>query len=201
MNRLRIFLIMCLLITGLVGTHAQINWGVKAGLNVSNVTDFDTDYRAGFNGGIVGQYMFGDALGLETGLYYSMQGYKMEIFSIQGKKESDETVTASYLKLPVQAIYKFKVGQNLYLYPAAGLYFAYGIGGSDMNIVDYQGNKIEDSDYFDFAKRFDMGLAVGANLQFEKFLIGVGYDYGLLKVFKKDTHNSNVMVNVGYFFN
>lgn len=207
MKKLKTILILSLLTIGMVSVNAQenvqeiaqgIRWGVKGGLNVSNVTDLDADYRAGFNVGVMGQYMISPALGVEAGLFYSMQGYKKDILAVQ-KELVSKTMTASYLKLPIQAIYKFNVGQNLYLYPAAGLYFAYGMGGSSTDRVDAAGVVRKDG-YFDDAQRFDMGLALGLNVQFERYIIGIGYDYGFLKVIHSGSHNSNVMVNVGYLF-
>lgn len=188
MKNLRTVLVLCLLTLGVVAANAQINWGVKAGLNVSSLEGKNSDYadyKAGFNAGVFGQYMITDAFGLESGLFYSMKGYKTDIVPLADG--SSKTYNASYLQLPIQAIYKFEVGQNLYLYPAAGIYLAYGLGGTDK--------------YFDSAKEFDLGLDVGVNLQFEKIIIGVGYERGFLKAFEiGKTYNSNVMVNVGYLF-
>ena len=57
-----------------------------------------------------------------------------------------------------------------------------------------------------FINRFDAGATLGVNLQFNKFVIGLGYDYGFLKINKesyddeKDTFNGNIRVSVGYIF-
>lgn len=185
MKSLRTLLVVFVLSLGFVSANAQgFNWGVKAGLNVSSLTSSDIyDYRAGFHGGLIGQYMFSgsEGFGIESGLQYSLLGAKAKILNIS------ETLAASYLQLPIQAIYKFNVGQDLYLYPAAGIYLGYGIGGTD--------------DYFDVAENFDLGLKVGLNLQYDRFLIGAGYEYGFTKVYKNlDPKNSNVSVSVGYLF-
>lgn len=184
MNKLKTLLVVCLLSLGFVGASAQgLNWGVKAGLNVSSISEDGADFKAGFNAGVIGQYMFSGAegFGIEAGLQYSMLGYKFDILN------ESETLNASYLQLPIQALYKMNAGPGLYLYPSAGIYLGYGIGGSH--------------DYFDAAEAFDFGVKIGFNLQFEKILIGVGYDQGLTKVFDGgDGKNQNIAVSFGYLF-
>lgn len=185
MKKIRILLVVSLLTLGALGVSAQgLNFGVRAGLNVSSITDTDdAKYKPGFNAGVFGQYMFSgvEGFGLEAGLQYSMLGYKYDSSIL------DKTISASYIQLPIQALYKFSVGQNLYLYPSAGVYLGYGVGGTD--------------DYFDGAEEFDFGLKGGVNLQFEKIIIGVGYEYGLTSIVKDfDPKNSNVVVSFGYLF-
>jgi len=202
MKNLKAILVVCLLSLGLVSANAQgLRWGAKAGLNVSTVTDVnDGEYKAGFNVGVIGQYMFSgnEGFGLEAGLQYSMLGYKVKSGEALGIKYDGKTFHASYIQLPIQALYKFGVGQNLYLYPSLGVYLGYGIGGTNFLETVEAGSKTK---YFDVCEEFDFGLKVGLNLQFESILIGVGYDYGLTKVVKDtDAKNSNISVSVGYLF-
>lgn len=181
MKSLKAILVVCLLSLGFISANAQgINWGVKAGLNVSSLASYDdAEYKPGFNVGVFGQYMFSgvEGFGVEAGLQYSMLGFKNDV--------ADKTINASYIQLPIQALYKFSVGQNLYLYPSLGIYLGYGVGGTN--------------DYFDVAENFDFGFKVGVNLQFQNYLIGVGYDRGITEVFN-DTKNQNFGVSVGYLF-
>lgn len=194
MKNLRTLLVVCLLSLGFVAANAQsLNWGVKAGLNVSTLSsNDDAKFKPGFNIGVLGQYMFSgsEGFGVEAGLQYSMLGSKNEydlhdISGVIGKAE--ETLNASYLQLPIQAIYKMNAGPGLYLYPSAGIYLGYGLGGTH--------------DYFDGAEEFDFGVRIGLNLQFERYLIGLGYEQGLTDIFDGgDGKNSNINLSVGYLF-
>ena len=161
-----------------VSISAQSNFGIRAGLNTSSYNGVDGfDYKPGFNVGVAAQFALAPSMGIESGLYFSSLGAKL----------GDESVNAYYLQLPVAYYYKFNVGLDLDLYPSAGIYLGYGLTGDD--------------DYFDYAEKFDMGATVGLTLQYSKFTIGLGYDYGFLKVFDGgDATNSNIKVSVGYFF-
>ncbi|MDR0541649.1 MAG: PorT family protein [Dysgonamonadaceae bacterium] len=195
-----------------------LNLGVRAGFNASNITGFpkidlgdlakaSNNYKPGFQVGVVAQYMTTASFGFETGLYYSMLGtdYKVTAGSVVSEKI---TMNPSYLQLPITALYKFNVGTDLDLYPQAGVYLGYGLGGKikDGNeSVNFFG-KINDEEE-EIANRFDAGLTLGLNLQYSKFVIGLGYDLGLLKINKEalgegfnDLNNRNIKVTLGYFF-
>ncbi|MDL2223314.1 porin family protein [Bacteroidales bacterium OttesenSCG-928-M11] len=185
MKKLKTLLVVCLLSLGFVAASAQnLNWGVKAGLNVSSLTSLDdAKFKPGFNVGVLGQYMFAgsEGFGVEAGLQYSMLGFKYEMFG------ESETLNASYLQLPIQALYKINAGPGLSLYPSAGIYLGYGLGGTH--------------DYFDGAEEFDFGVKIGFNVQFEKIIIGLAYEQGLTDVPEYgDGKNSNIALSVGYLF-
>jgi len=158
------------------------------------------------------QYMVTENFGLESGLYYSTLGVNTNYKDSYDNTETDVKVSPSYLQLPITALYKFKVGEGLSLYPSAGLYLGYGIAGKikseTTGAYSYSGSsdffgKDEDGD--EWSNRFDAGATVGLNLQFNKFIIGLGYDYGFLKINKESYDdgnmlNGNIKVSVGYIF-
>lgn len=198
MKSLRKVLVVAVLAIGTMGVSAQTStWGVKAGLNLSSVEGLsNAKYSPGFNVGVVGQFMFVAGFGLETGLNYSMLSNKVEAgessgISPQSLIKDDGTYHSSYIQVPVRLMYKFNTSPSLttplYVYPSVGMYVGYGLGGSDS--------------YFDAFERFDLGLDLGLNVQYDHFTIGLGWQRGLLKVWEnQDAFNSNVMLNVGYLF-
>jgi hypothetical protein len=141
---------MAVAIAGLATANAQLNFGVKAGLNLSNYTgiekpeglpstvEWSNPYKPGFHVGAFAQYMLTKELGLEAGLYYSMLGAKQK-FHIE---QSGQYLTAtgstnpSYLQIPVSVLYKFDLGLGLKLYPQVGLYAGYGIAGKGTADID-----------------------------------------------------------------
>jgi opacity protein-like surface antigen len=209
-----------------VVANAQLNlkWGVKAGLNLSSISNFATDdeddkMKAGFHVGAFGQYMFTEQLGVEAGLYYSLLGAKSEFSESDDdySSESKTTANASYLQLPITAFYKFNINKNLSIYPSVGLYLGYGIGGkvkteySDValdDIDDSESGSYKDDFFIDEDgikhNKFDFGLTFGLNLQYGHFIGGVGYDLGLTKIndytLDKDLKNRNFKISVGYVF-
>ncbi len=141
--------------------------------------------------------------------------------------DAKSTVSASYIQLPVSFLYKFNVGPGLSLYPSIGLYMGLGVGGNvkesgSIEFPDYptfnkyidskvdlfgKGDKDGDGNYTGYeANRFDAGLTFGLNLEYNKIVLGVGYDLGLTKLNNEsdsgvdDMHNRNLKVSVGYFF-
>jgi hypothetical protein len=224
----KVILIMLVAVLGAITVNAQLNFGIKAGFNASTIINAnqsieDSDfysYKPGFNIGVAAQYLLSPQFGIESGLYYSTLGIKGSS-SIEtdlpflGKHKVEETQTASpsYLQLPISVFYKFEVGTGLSLYPDAGIYLGYGLGGKAKSETKVDGKKVDESsvesDYFgDKTNKFDLGLTFGLNLQYDKFVIGLGYDLGLTKLNKdkfeykdaKDLKNGNIKVSVGYFF-
>ncbi|MDR2683630.1 MAG: PorT family protein [Dysgonamonadaceae bacterium] len=195
------FLVLSIALASVATVNAQVlTWGVKAGFNTSTISNggipgaTSNPYKPGFQLGGVAQYMLTPQFGLESGLYFSQIGNKSEIASIT------QTSNPSYLQLPVTALYKFNVGTDLYLYPQAGLYLGYGLGGK------YKTTVSTEKFFGTGTNRFDAGLTCGLNLQYTNYVIGLGYDLGLLKINKhsvsgvKDQKNANIKVTLGYFF-
>ena len=190
-----------------ISASAQFNVGVKAGFNASTIANIDdSKYRPGFHVGLMAQYMVTENFGLESGLYYTTLGVNVEYTDLVEAK-----MNPSYLQLPITALYKFQVGEGLSLYPSAGLYLGYGLSGKYKFISKLVPSESEEFDFFgkedgeEWSNRFDAGATVGLNLQFNKFIIGLGYDYGFLKINKEsgddgNLFNGNIKVSVGYIF-
>jgi hypothetical protein len=204
-------------------------WGVKAGVNASNITNLPqmaaetpigmakTAGRntPGFHVGVTAQYFFTRQFGLEGGLFYTRVGAKQEMkVSTNDYFLSFRTSrTPAYLQLPITAFYRFDAGSGFFLYPQAGFYLGCGTGGKvrttlKTNMTDLDrlppGLSTTDAGYFgDNNRRFDAGLSFGLNLQYHHALIGVGYDLGLATVNSTgaDNHrNTNLKVSLGYMF-
>jgi hypothetical protein len=230
----KVILVMFVAFLGVLTMSAQVNFGVKASFNASNITgiedpgegvDFTNNYKPGFSLGVTAQYMLTQQAGIETGLYYSLLGCKSEakVSALGYYYKETQSVNPSYLQLPISFLYKFEIGQDLYLYPSAGIYLGYGIAGkakvegaTNLSVGElpdgFDLGTLED-DFFgkgnrgeEVTNRFDFGIGLGVNLQYSKFVIGLGYDLGLTKINKesisgeKDAKNVNFKVSLGYFF-
>jgi hypothetical protein len=197
MKNLRKILFVALFVALAVNASAQLNFGIKAGVNASGFSggNFDLNYKAGYSIGFMAHVSVPIiGIGVESGLYYSTLG----------AKKDNVSMNPSYLQLPILLTYRVGVGSLLSLYPSAGVYFGYGLGGStkfgDVKNDFFQKN----------SDKLDTGISVGLNLQVTKIVLGIGYDYGLKSfsvsdpqlaaVSPKNIHNSNAKVTVAYIF-
>ena len=183
--------------------NAQVKFGVKAGLNFSNVSftgdeeGLDTKMKIGFNVGGVVNYTISESFDLQSGLSLTTKGFKSEFSYSQDngyKYESKNTFSLTYLEIPINAIYKI---EKLQIY--AGPYLAFGLAGkmkSEWSEIDgadsYSGNdeyklkpKSSGYDYDSLGdeeaafRGFDYGLNFGIGYELGPVLVNAGYSLGL----------------------
>lgn len=178
---------------------SPFSWKVEAGINYSNSTektdpldkkcpivpriDLGVDYR-------LTDYFY-----LQSGITYSMKGLKSEGKGEMGGVAVDGSVKLwqHVLQIPVFAVYKMDVSQNVRLGLGAGPYFAYGFAGKTKaeGVVGGQAFSKE-SDTFGkdkLLKRFDFGLGFKLSSEINKhYLIGLSYELGLT-----DIGNMNIL--------
>lgn len=112
---------------------AQVQFGVRAGVNFSNAvvkfsdgSKMPTNLLTGFHAGVTADLPVGDEFSVSPGLLFTTKGYQY--------KESSDGVTGTlnqhpyYLELPVHFMFKPELGNGRLLL-GVGPYLAYGIGG------------------------------------------------------------------------
>ncbi len=183
-----------------INTYAQdkpVTFGVKAGVNLSNVSgEGDSgDAKIGFNAGVTLDYGFTPDVYLLTGLQLTTKGFKV--------KDIDFTSNLMYLQLPVHIGYKLTVAEATKIVFHAGPYAAYGIGGKTKITAGEdkgEGDSFQDGAY----KKFDFGVGLGVGAEFGKIGVDLGYDFGLANI--NDTNvdgkikNKNAYLTLGYKF-
>lgn len=172
-------------------------FGVKAGLNLSNVGGdiSESDAKIGFNVGVTLDYSFTPEFYLLTGLELTTKGFKVDLV--------DATSNLMYLQLPVHVGYKLPVAETTKIVFHAGPYVAYGIGGKTKATNTEYGKISANSFSTGGYKEFDFGLGLGVGAEFGKFGVGLGYDFGLINVVDMDgvsVRNMNGYLTVGYKF-
>jgi hypothetical protein len=175
-------------------------FGVKAGLNLSNITGDIENNKAiiGFRAGVSVDYAFLQDLYLLTGLNYSKQGTKLGEIGGEPVK-----LNLSYLQLPVHIGYKLEVAEGSRLVFHAGPYAGYAVGGNwKVGSASIGAFSAEAESELGKLKRFDFGLGLGAGVEFGKFGVDLGWDFGLAKVNDSNgsTKNANAYLAVGYKF-
>ncbi len=81
-------------------SYAQMQLGVKAGLNLANLSGDDiedTDARTGFAGGVFFMYQFSEMFAIQPEVYYTMKGAtQKDVFP-----GVDATIKGDYFEIPV----------------------------------------------------------------------------------------------------
>jgi hypothetical protein len=177
--------------------------GITAGLNVSNTTLFsDNSFKAGFQAGVVSDFSITEKFSIIPELLFSQRGYKnknIHLVDIQGNFTGETvTETFNYLQLPINAAYKFNVGNDSKIIVFAGPYLGYALSAN----VNGASIAIGSNGYL---KRFDFGMNAGVGYQYEKIFVKLQYNPGLINLINPkgdiSMKNMNIAITAGYFFN
>lgn len=203
------FIVAMLAVT--VSTNAQLNLGVKGGVNMSNMYDdelTDKYVKIGFNVGLLLDYEITYNSAIQSGLFFTTKGYQFKKEMIGSLLQNEATCNPMYLQIPVHFAYKITVTPGMRVMLHAGPYAAYGVGGKSklkhqLTVFDevvsssvnlFSGNRF---------KAFDAGLGLGVGAEFGSFLVDLGWDLGLVDVLKSDnvkSKNQNAYLSVGFKF-
>lgn len=198
-----------------ISADAQVQFGVRGGLNVSRESDqiitavienggteeinFSNDmkWRAGVNVGGFVNIPESDMFDLEIGLSYSMLGYNDKIIEIDGRgeKKLDHNVTSHYLTIPVaEKFYPTGKGFYLELGPQLGILLSKKatVGGGDSY-----------TPFKDDNRTLDFGILGGVGYVFPSgMFLNARYIHGLTETCKvfSGGKNRNLQLSLGYLF-
>lgn len=172
------------------GIFKRLEFGVKAGGNVTNFTNaaFPTDPLYGFHAGVTMAFKITDRILIQEDILFSSQGAK-----IQGGQLGNQNLKLSYISVPFLLKY----------HAASGLFIE---AGPQFSIK--AGEKIADWNKNDFAKKTDLAATGGIGYQ-SPLGIGVSarYVYGLSKVgdfsvsgVNNDFKNNAIQASIFYVF-
>jgi hypothetical protein len=194
-------------------TFSQIKFGVTAGLNVSNFSyseDEKSDFKAGFQVGVLADYAITENFSIIPELSFSQRGCKIEEeYENSGvTNKVKESVTLNYLQLPINAAYKFDLGLGSKLLIFAGPYLGYALSGTDKFETDIAGISTSASEKINFGskeeeiKAFDFGITGGVGYQYANIFFKLQYNLGLgnLSNSEGSVKNTNIGVTAGYLF-
>ena len=182
-----ILVVACVLLIQFVSAQS---YGVKGGLNVANMSfssngmNYSPKSIIGIQFGPVADYQLKESLYLNTGLLYSLKGFKI--------KSQGETITNkfNYLEIPINVAYKFTLTETSKFFIQAGPYMAYALSA--------KGKKDDVSVDIDFkddgVTRFDYGFGFGGGLEFNSFVTSLNYQLGFANIFNDDSYDSDIKV-------
>lgn len=202
MKNLFSLLVLALVLTMTAESFAQ-RFGVKGGLNLSNmlIKDDDKTYsddfkmKPGIHIGVTAEFPMTEMLSFETGLLLSTKGFKLSREGYEGK------MSLNYLDIPLTGKASFDI-ESVKVYGVFGPYVGIGISGKSKFENTYEGETEIDDDIVvwgsdkeesDF-KRLDFGLTVGAGVELNAIQIGTSYNMGLANI-SPDTEDGRTNKN------
>lgn len=163
----KILTVTLLFISSFAFAQNNLHFGLKAGINVSNLTSTDfEDAKAkslvGFNGGVYLNYTSGK-FGIQPEIVVSTQGAKID--SVSGKSTQWRL---TYINVPVMAQFRSNMGLYAEIGPQVGFKINEDIGGRTID---------------DFINNLDFSAAIGLGFRGKSgFGIGARYNVGISKI-------------------
>lgn len=190
---------------------AQITWNAKGGIGVAScIAGSNTDTRLH----LVGKVGFGlekpltSNLSLMPSLEIAWKGGKNKLNT--NGYESDESLNIFYAQIPVVLAYRINLNDRWNMVFKGGPYVAFAIIGKDEQNFTYNGKKYSGSlDIFDkdemggeAAKRFDVGIDIGIDFEYHRYVVGLEYELGFISMAPngKSLKNQAGYITIGYKF-
>lgn len=162
-------LILFLTLTSL--SFAQMQLGVKGGLNIANVGGSDADYlvdedveinldsRTGFEGGLFFMYQFNKMFAIQPEAYYTMKG------ATYSEDQGELCLSLDYIEVPV--LFKLLIPiQGSNVRPTVFVGPSVGFNTTAKVTIDYNGDTILDLDLKDETTSTEFCLVFGGGIGF-----------------------------------
>ena len=199
----------------LLGTQAFAQMSVNAGYLNSTQSFKDSNTKSinsnGAYAGVSFNVPVAGAFGIAPGIYYSMITNKSEasgrIPFLDIPISGASTFMEHAINVPVYFNYGMDLARDTNVFVYAGPTLQYGIasstklaGGVGEFSADKTYNNYDNENY----NRFNVYLGGGIGFQVSAIQITVGYDYGMMNLYKGDnatkTHRSNLKLGLGFVF-
>jgi hypothetical protein len=160
----------------LVPLLAYGQFGIKAGLNFSNVTntsEIKNSNETGYNVGIFLEPKSKSILSSKTELIFSKQGYNYSTSSVTGKADLMYIMLPTYMCINITRFFQIHVGAQM----------AYMINAK-ADSTSTSGTTLPFSSPLQYYNRFDYGLGGGVEVHpFKGLLIGTRINISLAKLY------------------
>ena len=207
-------MLICTLFLGVtvMAQTEKVKLGVKAGLNLANLTfdenELNSSSKTGFTAGLMVEIPVAKNFSIQPELLYSQQGTKIS-FSDQDVTNSNykSTIDLNYLNIPVMLKYYVLKGLSVQAGPQIGILLKANNEYND-NFLGYDNH--ENLDLKKYSTGIDTSLNFGLGYQYkDKFYTDLRYNISYSNVFKEsdvnyvinnDMKNRVFQITVGYFF-
>jgi hypothetical protein len=208
-NKIRVLVFVFMVIGVTANSNAQLNYGIKAGLNFSAQSEAGNlydgqNYKTGKVFGLTMGYGLNDILSINTEVLYQTKGAKNQ--NNLEHSIADATYDFDYLTIPVLIEAKFSEQLGLPaqwgVYGYAGPYYGWMLNASsDMNDSEVGQTSIDD-----FASETDygavFGIGVSRKLNSIELYSDIRYEMGMAEVisYDNDLRNKTIALSVGINF-
>lgn len=189
-----------------LGVQAQdVKFGIQAGVNLATVKgDYDENIETNtrFYAGLDVELALSETFSLQSGLQYSMQGFKSVVDNTDTGEYIKDVYKLGYLNLPIQAKYYVANGFSVALGPQIGVLLSAKDDWEYRSV--FSGNDSGEVDVKDDIESLDYGVKFGLGYRFANgFNFGASYYLGLANIveaqnFKNQNHV--IHVGIGYYF-
>jgi hypothetical protein len=221
--------LLCIVFSGTISAQyfrdPKFKFGFTGGMEISSGSYssleniyHDISSKVGMKLGIVGQFRLSSNVFLIPELSFAQRGFKQkwgmdkDNFSLY-----DISETLNYLQVPINLMYKVKVGGNSYFTPFAGLSFAYPLAGKfkykekrdsgyvHEPVTDIIFGSASDADH---NRNIECGLNLGVGYEYADFFVKLQYNLGFTNIINtnykdyKDGDyfkNRNIGISIGYY--
>lgn len=126
----------------------------------------------------------------------------------KGAKIDDMQVNQNYFQIPLMAAFHMSATDNFDFVFTAGPYIACGVNGKTEVETDdittswktFKDANVERVQVWEGLRRFDVGIGIGAALDFPHWIVGVDADFGLCKIYEKGPRNFDLFFTAGFKF-
>jgi len=223
MNKKFFTVLLAVVLTSASNAQAQFNFGLRAGFNLSRLSEkfeYQTNnfnkFKPGYQIGVVSEYAISGTFAIQPGILFVTQGGRYKNYFFRTTHPEWQTWDAirliNYLQIPINILYKLDLG-GAKLILQTGFYHAFAISGKiygkndPMGLDDSEmkikfGYNVEDGGI----RPIDFGLGLGAGMQFSHTQVGLSYNFGLTnlstqqKSMKHSFKNDVLTVTVTYLF-
>jgi hypothetical protein len=179
----------------------QASFYLKAGVNQANMRITTSDIGRprklfSYHAGLLADLPLTTSLWLQPGLFVSGKGTKVRFGTPTDASFHEARSNPIYVELPVQAVLKWAMRDDLRFWVGAGPYAALGIAGTrkasgKFLLVEYErsdrirfANEVppvtgQEAAGFGVMRRFDYGIGATVGLEGTKFVFSLGYSLGL----------------------
>mgnify|MGYP001140984532 CR=1 FL=1 len=203
-----IILFSILISTGAFGQFSR--FGVKAGLNMSNMTvegNNDQNLKFGLHAGVFNKIMILDKFAVQPELLYSSKGFKNN-FDESLIADGEAKFNLSYIDLPVKLVYYLAEDFSFQFGPYVG-YMLNANVDTDAEVLNYFNIDSQDEIDRDRFNAIDFGLTGGLSFELAPLVVGFNYNIGLTQVAKDnepteemlgDAKNTVIQIYAGILF-
>jgi len=200
---MRLKLICLIVMAMLFKISGAQTFGIKGGMNIASMSfsssGFDVSPKSiiGVHIGPIAEFRLQESLSFNTGLLYSLKGYKMKVDYMGETMEGTSKI--NYLEIPMNFAYKFATSETSNFLVQAGPYLGYALSGKDK--TDGETIDVEFGD--GGMRRVDFGLGIGLGLEFGPLVPTVSYQFGLANlsgISEMKVKNNAFLISIAYMF-